>query len=874
MAHRNHFDRRTTERRELADSELERLVGRERELEVLRDLLDTGAKVVTVTGAPGIGKTAVVDAYAARADSICFDVAEVGSQIDDMAHRSTGAKSRNLLIVIHHAECDLERTCAAIRETLSQTPRTAVLVSSRTPLGLAQEHVVRLGPLALPLSPAELPMAAASRLFVAQTRQARPTWRLRDNAGSVLVEILATLDGVPLAIQMAAECLEYLSLDEVRRGLTEKTTALESQRRDRPRRHRSFECAVECSLALLSPVEREALRRFGMCPGGCDRSAADALLSDLDTPTDEILSTLVRQSLLERDELASGRSRYRVLQCIADVVATSEATPRPDVAIERFAEHRLVEGLRLSVEFRDSGCSAALAVLREDEAQLLALFDQACAASVTHRALGTAIILSTVFVATGRLAEAEDVILRSQALHDADTECPSPERGNWSSDELERSACLMRGEILKKLGRGAEAIEVTRCLLGGPHDEFRQKALLLHASVERDFGSLEESIALAREAASGADSCIKPLARAVEGIALCMEGSVEDGEAVLSAACAALARAGSPEEAWARKEKGYVSIQTQRGDPLPDLERAAEVAPSSSRPELLGAVEALRAVYHHDGRDFEAAEHRYRIARDTFLSTGAIREWGVITMMAGVLDEERCQWVSARKRYSEAADALEGIGAYRVAGLCRAHSAGLDAQLGRPSFAARELERARNSLLRSKQPEMECAVLKARAAQVKDCSGEPGALRELQVELEAFESAFCSRSDDARAAHRILSAYFAFRSQVSDVLYVDKDAAWFKRGSDACVDMRKRGPMRRLLRCLFECALRKPGEFVDRHEIQSQAWPSEQMRADSADDRIRTTMSRLRRLGLDDALQVQESGFRLAPNIVVRIAPT
>ncbi|MEL6338962.1 MAG: hypothetical protein AAFQ65_03590 [Myxococcota bacterium] len=252
-----------------------------------------------------------------------------------------------------------------------------------------------------------------------------------------------------------------------------------------------------------------------MCPGGCDRSAANALLSDLDTPTDEILSTLVRQSLLERDELASGR--YRVLQCIAGVVATSEAAPRLDVAIERFAEHRLVEGLRLSLEFRDRGSLAALAVLREDEAQLLALFDQPCAASVTHRALGTAVILSTVFVATGRLTEAEDVIVRSQSLKSADTQRHRVEHGAWSIQDLERSACLMHGEILKKLGRGEEATKVTQCLLGGMHDEFRQKALLLHAGVERDFGSLEESIALAREAASGTNRDLEPLARAVEG---------------------------------------------------------------------------------------------------------------------------------------------------------------------------------------------------------------------------------------------------------------------------------------------------------------------------------------------------------------------
>jgi len=329
------------------------IVGRETETAALGALLaEPDVRLVTLVGPGGIGKTRlaldVATELAASAahtrtvfDGVWFvDLAPVtdpgqvpvavaaalgvrpegtGPVLDLLADRLQG---RRVLLVLDNFEQVLG-AAPAVAALLAACPEATVLVTSRTVLRLRGEREVPLAPLAVPAggaSPAAVADAAAVRLFVARAREVRPDFELTAQNAAAVAELVRRLDGIPLAVELAAAQLRMLTPAVLLRRLgdrLDRSLDLGAGPVDLPDRQRTLRATVEWSHSLLGPAERALLARLSVFTGAWTLEGADAVGSvegDLDVL--DTLSSLVAQSLVSADERAADEPRFRMLDTV------------------------------------------------------------------------------------------------------------------------------------------------------------------------------------------------------------------------------------------------------------------------------------------------------------------------------------------------------------------------------------------------------------------------------------------------------------------------------------------------------------------------------------------------------------------------------
>jgi tetratricopeptide (TPR) repeat protein len=212
-------------------------------------------------------------------------------------------------------------------------------------LGLTGEHDYPVRP---------LPSQAAEALFVQRARAVRPRFAADgDGQQAVVADICARLDGLPLAIELAAARLRMLSLDDLRRDLTERLPLLTSRARDLPERQRTLRNTIDWSYRLLASDEQALLRRLSVFVGGWTLESAEAVVGSDDGPV-EALETLVEHSLVWPEE-ATGPARYRMLATIREYAGErlEQAGERDRLRrrhAEWFAERAQAAYLRLDSE--------------------------------------------------------------------------------------------------------------------------------------------------------------------------------------------------------------------------------------------------------------------------------------------------------------------------------------------------------------------------------------------------------------------------------------------------------------------------------------------------------------------------------------------
>ncbi|MFC1417972.1 BTAD domain-containing putative transcriptional regulator [Streptacidiphilus cavernicola] len=310
-------------------AQLSGLVGRDRELARIAELLRT-ARLVTVTGPGGAGKTRIsVEAAARHPGDSCFtdlsDLAEgsdlaqavlsalglrgsgllgTGSQGPSTLARLTSALAeRDLLLVLDNCEHLVADAAVLAADLLAACPRLRVLATSREALGITGEHL-------LPLPP--LPEPAAVQLFTERASAVRPGFDpLRDAAA--VAEICRRLDGLPLAVELAAARLRMLSPGQIADRLDDRFRLLTGGSRTARPRQQTLRAVVDWSWELLPEAERGALRRASVFAGGWTLEAAEAVLADPDPLG--LIGALVDKSLVVAQE-ADGEVRYRLLQTV------------------------------------------------------------------------------------------------------------------------------------------------------------------------------------------------------------------------------------------------------------------------------------------------------------------------------------------------------------------------------------------------------------------------------------------------------------------------------------------------------------------------------------------------------------------------------
>jgi predicted ATPase/class 3 adenylate cyclase len=315
-------------------------LGREAEVESLAAAVAPG-RLVSIVGPGGVGKSRlavevgllVTSAWPEgvwRVDiddlsepetlpSTVADVLRVPIRDEDPRHELPAALSDSqLLLVLDGAERHVAAVGDLAQSLLAHSPAVGLLVTSREPLHVAGEVVRRLNPLALPQDPNDTARSPAVAVFLDRARAVDESFRLGEENRAAIVELVRRLDGLPLALEIAAGLAPAFSPEQMLTGLDEGLSSLRSRDRTLPRRQQSLEALLTWSEQLLSPSEQAVFRRLAVFAGTFTLPAARHVAAGTPVTAEEIpddLWALVDRSLVLADTAAGG-SRYRMLQLV------------------------------------------------------------------------------------------------------------------------------------------------------------------------------------------------------------------------------------------------------------------------------------------------------------------------------------------------------------------------------------------------------------------------------------------------------------------------------------------------------------------------------------------------------------------------------
>jgi len=504
------------------------LVDRTEELRSVTGLLQQAeVGLVTLTGPGGVGKTtlalAVAHAAASQfADGAAFvsletltDVSLIRQTVAQQLHVQVlpGQQleesllaffaPRQMLVLVDNVERLLLAAAPLAEQILERAPGLKVLATSREPLRIRGEHVVAVAPLALPDATAlvDLDILAAVpavAFFLTCAREARSDFRLTEANAAAVAEICRRLDGLPLALQLAAARLTVLPPEALLARLERRLPLLTRGPRDLPERQQTLRAAIGWSYDMLGAAEQHLFRQLGVFVGGFTLEAVEALIAggqdDLDPL--EAISTLVGQSVVSIQPPDEGSPRYRMLETIREF------------ALERLAAAgEAPQARRRHAEFfRDLADRAEPMLLgtagqRTSTAQLECAHDNMRAAlawSVSAEgelAVGIALAgaLGWFWLMSGRLQEAQSWYAQLLAR-----------RGD--ADDSLAWAKVLHGSALQLWGLGdlpqAEALEESAIAIFRSADERRwlSYGLALMARVRTGQARLAEAQSLLEEA--------------------------------------------------------------------------------------------------------------------------------------------------------------------------------------------------------------------------------------------------------------------------------------------------------------------------------------------------------------------------------------
>ncbi|MEU6354317.1 BTAD domain-containing putative transcriptional regulator [Streptomyces sp. NPDC047072] len=361
------------------------LLGRDTDIAAVAGQLRT-SRVVTVVRPGGLGKTRLAHAVSRSAEQPAVHfVALAGVTADadvagEVASAVGGGDGRQFagsgdvvggvvaalgpgpaLLVLDNCEQVLAGAADLVRALVSRSKELRVLATSRAPLGLTSEAVY-----ALP----ELSLATSVELFGQRARAARPGVELPEGR---VAEICRHLDGLPLAVELAAARVRVLSVADISRRLRDRFALLSGGARDAPERHRTLRAVVEWSWNLLEDDGRSALRALSVFPGGFAGDAAEYMIGDTGDAL-ALLEQLADQSLLKVEEGPSG-VRFRMLETLREFGAARRAEAGEQEAVDgRFlAWAREFGRARHDVLFGDDPMPAWVRIRAEQDNLVLAL---------------------------------------------------------------------------------------------------------------------------------------------------------------------------------------------------------------------------------------------------------------------------------------------------------------------------------------------------------------------------------------------------------------------------------------------------------------------------------------------------------------------
>ncbi len=884
-------------------------IGRRRELRTLASLFDRGERLVTITGAGGIGKTRVaLEIAARRAERESVRFCDLAEQDDLEGLRTTLARAlrardaseeevvaalrrlRRGLVVLDNFE-QLVAWAAVLRGWLDACPDVRFLVTSRELLRLDGEVVVELGPLELEAPKDEDRPSEAAMLWSTTRQRIDTTYTIASDDREALQDILRRLDGIPLAIEIAAARANLMSTAQLRDRLTRRFDVLRQRSRDRSQRRATMDGALDWSWELLEPWERDALAQCSVFRASFSLDAAEAVV-DLSPhpgapPVLDALQALRDKSLLVRVEGEPGR--LTTYQTIRDYGARRLAERPED---QRAAELRHAA---FFAEFGDRNVRESLGDRGPD-----ALFDL------------TADLDNLLAVAERALEREEPTVLElNAALHgvvaaNAVFSTRGPANGHRELldalvgrvesqpvDPIALSRAL-RARGLASAGRGAVArgrADVERAVEAAGEDATERGRALLDLSWtylrERDLERVEALCTEALELARATGE------RQLEGIALGALGQVpkERGDDALAAKLyrEALAIHREVQNRWfegqAHTRLGILYLEHGQ---LGQAREHAEAALTSYREFAMKVGEALMlqllgATTQLEG-DLEEARDCYAESAGICAEVGDQRLLSTGLGYRGIAELELGDLEASRAHFEEACRVATEVGEHWHGALFRAYLGALEALEGRADRAAPHFERAFARIGAHPHAKIEAsvAVLEALPDVTRAARGEAGAREAAAARVTAALAPRGTLRDpegasaDVRIALRIVRHAMNALDEAGergDALRVDPSGAWFEAPKGERVDCRRRQALRRILVRLARQRVQQPATPIPAEALIAAGWPDERMSTASAQNRLYVTINRLRQLGLGDHLQLVEGGYRLDPDLAIALVP-
>ena len=372
------------------------LYGREHDLLTLPYLL-AAHRLVSIVGAGGIGKTALARAVAWQLQgrfaqgAVFIDLAPLRHAKTVLPHLASAVQHTlgpgamaatlaqalapaHLLLVLDNCEHLVHAVAELTAALLAQAPRLHVLATSQEPLRLPDEQVYRVGTLALPAGPtlADAKAASAVRLFADRAHAADQRFVLDDSNRATVVAICSQLDGIALAIELAAARVPHLGLQGLHDRLGQRLRMLSGGSRDTPPRQRTLRAALEWSHALLSPAEQAVLRRLAVMSGSFSSASAQQVAAGPDLDPWAVLDHL--GALVDKSMLAVVGPGAAAAG-MAHEAHETYATPATHAAHE--PRLRLLETVRHFALERLAEAGEAAATHERHLAHMLALAEQA-----------------------------------------------------------------------------------------------------------------------------------------------------------------------------------------------------------------------------------------------------------------------------------------------------------------------------------------------------------------------------------------------------------------------------------------------------------------------------------------------------------------
>jgi len=419
-------------------------VGRERELADLGGRLP-GARLLTVTGVGGVGKTRLALEVARRAtdrfpDGVWLvdfvplrDAALVADAVNATLGLLAGDRSaidvlcahladRVALLVLDNCEHVVSGVRGVVAAVLEHCPEVVVIATSREVLGVPGEALWPTPGLSMPpLEPsgsAELQTSDAVRLFVERASTSQPGFALSEANAGAISRICHRLDGLPLALELAAARLRVLGANQLADRLDDRFKTLGSLPAGADPRRRTLRAAMEWSWVLLSPPEQAALARLSVFPASFELEAAEAVISPGDADALDLIARLVDTSLVivEPGERAGTNVRYRLLETVRQFAAEQlEAEGATGATERRHLDHFLsrCEAWRKSRRYWDEQ-DWVLSAYRDREDYVAGL-DRALAAGDRGSAAAIVAAQWPPWIFTGRMASLHERIERTMS---------------------------------------------------------------------------------------------------------------------------------------------------------------------------------------------------------------------------------------------------------------------------------------------------------------------------------------------------------------------------------------------------------------------------------------------------------------------------